>query len=354
MNILVINPGSTSTKVALYTGEEMLDSRNFSHSNEELAKFPETLDQLDFRYEFVMRFLSDTGRRPIDLDCIMSRGGMPPGACSGATAIDDNLIEALRERAVEPHPASLGPIIAARIANEGGGIPAYIYDPITTNELDPIAKVSGVKGIEHDSLCHVLNARAMAISAAQEIGAPFASLNIIVIHIGGGNSVSLWSEGRLRDVYPTDTTAFSAERCGMIRGDRLLRLSMKHGYETVLGWLHGKGGLVSLLGTNDMRIVDQMIEDGDEYALLCMRAMAYQFSKSIAGLFTTVYGKIDGIVFTGGGARWGRLIGEIKERITFLGAPVYMRPGEHEIKALAEGALRVMRGEEAVHRYSEA
>jgi len=351
LNILVINPGSTSTKVAVYADDEMLKNQTLTHSREELSKFPKLLDQLDFRYELVMDFLKTAGFAPGDLDCIMSRGGSPPNVRSGATIIDDNLITALRERPKEPHPASLGPIIAQRIAKEAGGIPAYIYDPITTDELNPLARMFGVKGIEQDSMCHVLNTRAMGISVAKEIGKPFKDLNLIVIHVGGGNSVSLYSDGRLTDVFPTDLTAFSAERCGVLRGERIVQLCQIHGFDTVISWMHGKGGFTSLLGTNDLREVEQMIDNGDENAILCMQAMAYQLSKSICALFAVTYGKIDGIVFTGGGARWPHLMNEIKARIAFLPAPIFMRPGENEIKALAEGALRVMRGEEEAHLY---
>jgi len=351
MNILVINPGSTSTKVAVYADEEMQKNQTLTHSREELSKYAKLMDQLDFRYELIIEFLREAGYEPGDLDCVMSRGGSPPNVRSGATVIDENLTTALRERPKEPHPASLGPIIAARIAKEAGGIPAYIYDPITTDEMNPLARMFGVKGIEQDSMCHVLNTRAMGISVAKEIGKPFADLNLIVVHVGGGNSVSLYSDGRLTDVYPTDLTAFSAERCGVLRGERIVQLCQIHGFDTVIDWMHGKGGFASLLGTNDLREVEQMIDRGDEDAILCMKAMAYQISKSITALFSVVYGKIDGVVFTGGGARWPHLMDEIKGRIAFLNAPIFMRPGENEIKALAEGALRVMRGEETAHIY---
>lgn len=351
MKILVLNPGSTSTKVAVYQNTEEIQKKTISHSREELSAFPALLDQLDFRYGLVIDFLKEANYEPGMLDCVISRGGSPPNANSGATVIGDRLIQALRERPKEPHPASLGPIIAARIA-EIAGIPSYMYDPISADELNPLAKVFGIKGIEHDSMCHLLNGRAMGISVAKELSRPFDSLNLIVAHIGGGNSICFWSKGHPIDTIPGDACTFSAERCGFIRGERLLALCREYGFETVMGWFHGKGGMVSLLGTNDLREVERKIQAGDKDALLCEEAMAYQLAKSIASLFPVTGGEVDGIVFTGGGAYWDRLINDVKSRIAFLNVPFYMRPGENEMKSLAEGALRVMRGEETALEYN--
>ena len=351
MITLVINPGSTSTKVAIYEDNKELRKETLSHSKEELSKYPTILDQLGFRLGLIMGFLGETGYSPSKLDCVVSRGGAPPDARSGATAINEALVTALRERPKEPHPACLGPIIAAHIAAEAG-IPAYMYDPISVDELNPLARVFGVKGIEHDSMCHVLNTRAMAIATAKEIGRPFDKSNFIVVHFGGGNSVSCWRGGLLHDVIPGDAGAFSAERCGAIRCERLIEFCQKYDTKTIIGWFHGEGGMVSLLGTNDFRDVEKMIANGDEYALLCEQAMAYQLSKSIASLFPTVNGCVDGIILTGGGAFWKRLVDDIWNRLQYLKTPIYVRPGENEMQSLAEGAFRVMSGEEEAHTYS--
>lgn len=350
MNILVINPGSTSTKVAIYRDTEEICKKTIAHTREELSKFHDLLDQLDFRYNLVMDFLKESGFESSMLDCIMSRGGSPPNVSSGATRIGERLVKALRERPKEPHPASLGPIIADRIAKEAG-IPAFIYDPITADEMNPLAKVFGIKGIEHDSMSHFLNTHAMGISVAKELGRPFEEMNLIVAHFGGGNSVCFWSKGHPTDVIPGDACAFSSERCGFIRGERLLALCKEYGFETLTKWFHGKGGMVSLLGTNDLREVEKKIQEGDSYALLVAQAMAYQLSKSIASLFPVTCGEVDGIVLTGGGAHWEFLVNEIKKRLEYLKTPIYVRPGENEIQALAEGAYRVMRSEEVAHEY---
>lgn len=351
MYTLVLNPGSTSTKIAIYEDETVLCSKSLSHSKEELGQFDTLLDQLDFRKQLVLQFIDEVGFDMHLLNCIVSRGGSPPNVLAGATTIDENLVIALRERPKEPHPASLGPIIAYDISQQWN-IPAYIYDPITADELNPLAKQFGVKGIEHDSLTHLLNCRAKGISVAKELNKPFESLNLIIVHIGGGNSVTCWEKGHPVDLFPTDYGTFSAERCGSVRLERAVALCKEHGFDEVMKWCHGKGGMVSLLGTNDLREVEKMIQKGDAFALHCQQAMAYQLAKLISALFPVVEGQIDGIVLTGGGAYWDRLVNDIKSRLAYSNVPFFVRPGEHEMQALAEGALRVMNGEERVHTYA--
>lgn len=350
MKILVINPGSTSTKAAVFEDDQELVRENISHSKDELASFKEWTDQLDYRYGLVMQFLKKAGYRPEDLSCVMSRGGSPPGIHAGATAVDERLVDALLNRPLEPHPASLGPVIAARIAEEAG-IPAYIYDPITSDEFDPLAKIYGVKGIAHNSMCHFLNTHAMGIKLAAQLGRAFGDMNILAVHIGGGNSICLWKHGHPVDVVPGDACAFSAERAGLMRSERMVQLVQEYGAETCIGWLHGKGGFVSLLGTNDLREVERQIVEGSNEALLCQKAMAYQLSKYICSLLPAADGAVDGIMITGGGAYWERLTKDVICRLRFLNIPVYIMPGENEMQALAEGALRVMRGEETAQKY---
>jgi butyrate kinase len=350
MKILALNLGSTSTKLAIYNDETEEKKVSLSHSKDEYSRF--WLDQLDFRFDHVMGFLKEAGYKPADFDCVISRGGSPPNILSGATAINDALIKALRERPMEPQPANLSPIIARKIADVAN-IPAYVYDPITSDDLDPLARVTGVKEVKRDSMCHILNGRAMGISVAKEIGRPFDALTLIVAHVGGGNSIGLWSKGRPIETVPGDACAFSAERCGLIRSEKLLQLTQEYDFKTIQGWMHGKGGFVSLLGTNDLREVEKRIVDGDANALLCEQAMAYQLSRFIASLLPVTRGRVDGIVLTGGGAYWDRLVNDIKERLTYLNVPFYVRPGENEMQSLAEGACRIMRKEEQIHTYQE-
>ena len=350
MLALVINPGSTSTKVAVYDDMTEIAAETIRHSLEELSAFDKVMEQLDFRKDLVLGFLEKNNIKPESLKCIMSRGGSPPDVGSGATLVNDELVTALIERPLDGNPASLGPVIADSIAKEAG-IPAYIYDPITTDELSPLAKMFGVKGIEHQSMGHVLNTRAMGIAVSEELGKKFEESDFIVVHIGGGNSVTLWNHGRLTDTVPTDAGTFSAERCGFIRTGHAVSLCKEYGIDTVKKWLSGKGGFVSLTGTNELAKVEEKIEAGDADALKAEQAMAYQLSRSVCSLLPMVHGKLDGIVFTGGGAYWKRLMNDVKGWIEFLDIPVFIRPGENEMQALANGAYRVMTGREQAREY---
>ena len=191
MIILVLNPGSTSTKVAIYEDKTEVFKTSIAHSKEELAQFDSIMDQFEFRYNIVLETLKAAGYTLEQLDCVISRGGAPENALTGATVIDERLIESLRTRPKEPHPAATGPAMAYKISQEMN-IPAWIYDPVSADELSPLARVFGIKGIEHDSMCHVLNSHAMGIAQAKELGKKFEDCTFIVAHFGGGNSTACW------------------------------------------------------------------------------------------------------------------------------------------------------------------
>jgi len=350
---LVLNPGSTSTKVAVFEDKNELFRKSIAHSKEELAPFDTIMDQLDFRYQIVLETLKEAGYTLDQLDCVISRGGAPENALTGATVIDERLVDSLKTRPKEPHPAAIGPVIAYTISKEYG-IPSWIYDPVSADELVPLARVFGVKGIEHDSMCHVLNSHAMAIAQANDLGKKVEDCTFIVAHFGGGNSTACWRKGRLVDVVPGDAGTFSSERCGPLRAEKMVEICAKYDAKTIRGWFHGKGGMVSLLGTNDLRDVEKMIADGDEYALLCEQAMAYQMAKAICSLVPAAEGELDGIILTGGGAFWDRLTDDMKKNLSAINVPVYIRAGENEMLSLAEGAYRLMNGEETAHIYEEA
>ena len=348
--ILVLNPGSTSTKIAIYKNTEELISKNLHHPAKELSRYDSIQAQLGYRYGIIRQFMEEAGYPPDRLDCIISRGGAPPFAKAGATVIDENFLDALVNHPLEQHPAGLGPVIADELAREGG-IPAYIYDPVTANELLPQARLGGIKDMERDSMCHILNGHAQGIAVARELGRKFEEMNLIVAHFGGGNSVCAWVKGHPVDVVPGDACSFSAERCGLIRGEKLLDMVKEEGVDKVRTYFHGKGGIVSWLGTNDLRSVEEEIQRENEQAVLIEQAMAYQLSKSIISLMPAADGAFDGIILTGGGANWRRLTDDVSAHLTFLQLPIYIRPGEKELSALAGGAYRVMTGAETAHRY---
>ncbi len=346
MKILVINPGSTSTKVALFENETRIVEKKIDHSRAELSEFSSISAELPMRIERVKEFLVENETTPEELDVIVSRGGMLPPVRHGAYVIDDYLVETLLERPVEQHASNLGAGIAQAIAREGGEKPAFIYDSISVDELIPLARFSGIKGYDRRSFSHVLNTRAIARAIAEREDFDLLQSNVIVAHLGGGISMNLQSNGEIIDVVSADEGAFSTERAGGIPIYHAARIAREEGADVLYAYEIGKGGFTSYLGTNDAREVERNALAGDDYARSVLEAMAYQAAKAIAGLATVVNGDIRAIVMTGGMSHSTLLTEAIKERVEFIG-PVFIMAGELEMEALASGAYRVMRGEES-------
>ncbi|NLK44027.1 MAG: butyrate kinase [Tissierellia bacterium] len=349
--ILAINPGSTSTKVAVYEDENLVFKYSIDHSTEELAKYPTINDQYEMRYEKILNILEENNIRVEELNIIVGRGGPVAPLKSGAYLVDEVLVDKLRNDPLVHHASNLGGIIAYEMG-KNLGIDALIYDAVSTDELEDIARLSGLKEIPRRSLIHTLNMRASAIKVAKSMGKNYRDLNLIVAHLGGGLSISIHEKGRMVDIVSDDEGAFSPERAGLIPSGALVDFCYKNDKATVAKLLTGKGGLVSYLGTNDAREVEKMIENKDEYAKLVYEAMAYQVAKSIGELATVVEGKVDGIILTGGMAYSKMLTGWIEKRVKFI-SQVIVVPGENELESLAMGGLRVLRGEEKVHRFNQ-
>lgn len=347
--ILVINPGSTSTKVALFEDKDVVSQKTIEHSVEELKKYKDIIDQFEFRLNSVMAFLEENSVTAAELACVVSRGGFLPPVEGGAYKINKEMVDTLKYTPSGKHAANLGAMIAYEIAIRVN-IPAYIYDSLAIDEMEPIAKISGIKGVERKSFVHILNMRATAIKTAQKMGKSYKDLNLIVAHLGGGFSLSLLKKGKVVDMITDDEGAFTPERSGVIPGKELARLCYEKGVLTVEKMLRGEGGFVSYFGTSDTRKVEEMAKSGDEYARLIYEAMAYQIAKSIGELATVAEGDVDGIIITGGIAHSNMLTNWIKKRVDFI-APVFIYPGENEMEALACGALRALHGEETVHTF---
>ncbi len=346
MKILVINPGSTSTKVALFEDTERIVEKKIDHSREELSAFSSIKAELPMRISRVKDFLHEHETSPGELDVIVSRGGMLPPVSHGAYVIDDELVETLLDRPVEQHASNLGAGIAQAIAAEGDGVPAFIYDSISVDELIPLARFSGIKGYDRRSFSHTLNTRAVARVIAEREGFDLLKSNVIVAHLGGGISMNLQSNGEIIDVVSADEGAFSTERAGGVPIYQAARIAREEGADALYAYEIGEGGFTSYLGTNDAREVERMAANGDEEACLVLDAMGYQVAKAIAGLATVVNGNVRAIILTGGMSHMKRLTDAINERVSFI-APVFLMPGELEMEALATGAYRVMRGEES-------
>lgn len=351
--ILVINPGSTSTKIALYEDENEIFSSTVEHEAEEIEKYNKVQDQFEMRKEAVLSLLENNGYDVNKLSAVVGRGGMLPAVKSGAYEVNDKMVDRLKNNPVVEHASNLGALIAHEIANIAG-VSAYIYDSVRVDELNDIARISGMPDIPRASTSHALNSRAMAMKAAKKYGKKYSDMNFVVAHLGGGISVSVHEKGKMVDIIADDEGPFSPERAGRVPCKQLIDLcySGKFDKKAMHKKLRGNGGLKAYLNTVDAREVERMIENGNEKAKLIYEAMAYQVSKGIGELATVVDGQIDAIILTGGIAYSKMLTSWIKKRVEFI-APVEIMPGENEMESLAFGTLRVLRKEETAREYAE-
>lgn len=352
-NILVINPGSTSTKISLFDqGGEEIFKESISHSTEELSQFNSLLEQGPARKKIILDTLEKRNIDTNSLKAVIGRGGILKPLKAGIYGINDKLVDDLKHSPIE-HASNLGGIIASEIAKTIS-IPAYIADPVSVDEFVDIARISGLKGIERKSLLHTLNIRANAFRYAKEQGKKLEELNLIIAHLGGGISIVPLEKGRIVDVNnANDGGPFSPERTGSLPNAALIHLcySGKYSEKELIKLITHQGGLVSYLGTNDVREVLKKIEQGDKYAELIFEAMCYQIAKEIGAMAIVLKGEVEAIILTGGMSFNEILVNKIKDRVEWI-APVTVYPGEEEMKALAEAVIRVQKGEEKVKIYS--
>lgn len=351
--ILAINPGSTSTKIAVFDGREPVFVENIPHSASDLAGFRRIADQYALRREAVVSCLAAHGIQVASLAAVVGRGGMLRPVPAGAFRVNDRMLEELRSHGPREHASNLGAIVAHEIASQAG-ISAFIVDPVSVDEFEPVARISGLPEIERRSLSHALNLKAMARRAASDLGRPYESLDLIVVHMGGGISVSPHRHGRMIDVNQAldGTGPFAPERAGGLPVGDVMRLcfSGRRTYDELFRRIAGRGGLVAHLGTNDARVVEARIAAGDERARLVYQAMAYQVAKEIGAMATVLHGHVDAVVLTGGLANSEMLCNWVRERVAWI-APIIIYPGQDEMKAMVEGVLRVLDGHEPVREY---
>jgi len=346
--ILVVNPGSTSTKVALFSNEQFLFEKKIKHSNEELSIFPKIIDQYEFRLEIILNFLKEKGIDYSTIDAVVGRGGLLKPIASGTYRVNEKMLEDLRKGTSGEHASNLGGILASGIAKKLS-IPAYLVDPVVIDEMKPIARISGMPEIPRVSILHALNQKAVARKAALDLGKKYEKANFIIAHLGGGISVGVHCQGKIIDVNNAlnGEGPFTPERSGGVPIGALVELcfSGKFTKDEIMKKIKGKGGLVAYLNTNDVREVLSRIKQGDKKAKLILEAMAYQVAKEIGAGATVLKGQIDAIILTGGIAYANEFINMVKDRISFLSL-VMIYPGEEEMLALCNGALRVLKGEE--------
>lgn len=347
--ILAVNPGSTSTKLAVYDDEIRYAAETLRHNPQELA--PIIIDQLDYRTALVSQWLDSICLRE-KLSAVVGRGGMLKPIPGGTYTVNQRVREDLILGVQGQHAANLGGLIAHRLAIDLG-LPAYIVDPVSTDEFIPEARVSGIPEIQRYSLSHALNIRAIARRAAMDLGHDLQSINLIIVHLGGGISVAPLRGGRMLDVNNANEMGpFSPERSGGLPVGDLIELaySGKYSREELLAKVFRGGGLLAYLGTNEGFEVERRIQAGDKRAEFIYRAMAYQVAKEVGAMATVLCGTVRAIAVTGGLAHSTLLTDWIKEYVRFI-APILIYPGEDELLSLAQGCLRVLRGEEMPQEY---
>jgi butyrate kinase len=353
MRLLIINPGSTSTKIAVYEDDREILSANISHSAEELAPYAKIVDQKAFRKDIILKTLEAKGIEPSSLTAVIGRGGLLVPIPSGAYRVNDRMLDDLYKGVQGEHASNLGGLIADEIARPLGR-PAFIVDPVVVDELDDWARLSGVPEIRRRSIFHALNHKYSARLAARELGRSYESVNLIVCHLGGGISIGVHERGRVVDVNNAlnGEGPIAPERAGTVPAGDLVALaySGKYAEGDLKKLLTGRGGMVAHLKTNDMRETLKRIAAGDQDARLVFTAMAVTVAKQIGACAAVLRGRVDGVVLSGGLAHSPEFIDKIKEYIEFLG-PVFVFPGENEMIALAQAGLRVLRGEEPARTY---
>jgi len=353
ITVLVINPGSTSTKIAVYEDGDELFSENVNHSAEEIAAFACIADQHEFREHHIRAALDRRGFGVERLSAVVGRGGMLRPIPSGVYAVDARMREELLSGRYGEHASNLGALIADDFGKEVG-IPAYIADPVIVDELDDVARVAGNRHFTRKSIFHALNQKAVSRRWCRENGRSYETATLVVAHMGGGVTVGLHKDGRVVDVNNglNGEGPFSPERSGTLPAGDLVKLCFSGAYEEreVLKMVSGKGGMVSLMGTNDMRAVEEGWRIGDPEASLYFRAFIYQVGKAIGALAAAAHRPLEAIILTGGVAHSKPVVEGIREMVGFM-APLVVYPGEGELEALALAGTRALKGECEVLEY---
>jgi butyrate kinase len=353
--ILAINPGSTSTKFALFREDELVFGKTLRHTSSELSGFKRITDQFHFRKGLIMNELAEQN---VDLDSIsavVGRGGLIKPIESGIYEVNERMIEDLRNGLMGNHASNLGGLIANDIASSLPGARAFIVDPVVVDEMEPVARISGHPAIERISIFHALNQKAVARKYAGSINMRYEDLNLILVHMGGGISVGAHRRGRVIDVNNAldGDGPFSPERSGGLPSGQLAELcfSGKYDQTELKSMLTGKGGIFAYLGTNSFIEVCEMAEKGDKKAMLITEAIAYQISKEIGAMATVLEGRVDAIILTGGLAYQEEHVERIRKRVGFIGK-VIVSPGEDEIRALAFNGLLALNGKIKIKEYA--
>lgn len=350
---LIINPGSTSTKIGVFEDEILLFEETLRHSTEEIAQYASIVDQKDFRKDIIVNLLNEKNFDIKSLNMVVGRGGMLKPIPGGTYAVTDDLLNDLKIGKQGQHASNLGGILAREIG-DSIGVPSFIVDPVVVDEMMPIARYSGVPELPRTSVFHALNQKAVAKRYANEIGKAYTDLNLIVVHMGGGVSVGAHKNGRVIDIFNAldGDGAFSPERAGSVPSGALVKMcfSGKYTEKEVYKKLVGNGGFNAYMGTNDMRDVEKAVLAGDKNAEEIRDAFILQVAKDMGSMACVLEGKVDQIIVTGGIAYDKGVVAGLKERAEWI-APFTVYPGEDELLALVQGGLRVVNGVEEAMKY---
>lgn len=345
--VLAINPGSTSTKIAVYDGDTKVFVKNIHHSNEELAPYEKIVDQFPLRKQAILKALAEEGVELSSLNVIVGRGGLIHPVESGVYEVNDRMKADLANSPIGHHASNLGGLIADDLAKELTGVKAYIADPVVVDEMLPVARMTGCPSMERTSIFHALNQKAVGRAYAEKIGTQYEKLNLIVAHLGGGISIGAHEQGKVIDVNNAldGEGPFTPERSGTLPAGALVDLcfSGEMTQAEVRKIIKGEGGLVALLGSNDALAAENRALAGDQLAIDVLDAMSYNVGKSIGAMAAVLKGKVDAILITGGMAYSPIMVKYMEEMVKFI-APVVIYPGEDEMKALAQNGVRVLEG----------
>lgn len=350
--ILVINPGATSTKFAVYDGEILVFKKTIEHPTEDISIFTKVIDQYEYRLRLVLQQLEKENIDILTFKAVVGRGGILKPLKGGTYGITQEMVDDLWEAKRGEHASNLGAVMAYGLA-EILKIPSYIVDPVSVDEMEPVARISGLPDLPRSSLSHALNSKAVARKVANQLGKSYNEMNLIVAHLGTGISVTPHKMGRMIDVNNAkEEGPISPDRCGGLPVGQFLRLAFsgKYTFNELKEILNCKGGMFAYLGTADIRKAFAMADSGDVQAGIVLDAISYQVAKEIGGMATVLSGNVECIILTGGIAYSERIVNEIKKRVQFI-APIIVVPGEEELEALAFGAIRVLRGQEEVQLY---
>ena len=351
--LLVINPGAVSTKIAVFEGESCVWQKTLPHSADDLSGYAALIDQVPYRKRLIEEELKNAGIDAGAFGAVAGRGGILAPVPGGTYEISGELLDDARSFKYGEHASNLGPILAAGFA-AAAGCAAYVADPVSTDELAPEARVSGLAGMDRVCRFHALNHKAVARAAAERMGRRYEDVNFVIAHLGTGVSVGAHVRGRVVDVFDAmNEGSMSVDRAGGVPAIPLIDecYSGKYSHREMKRRVNGSGGIYSYLGTKDMREVERLAAEGGSTAVKAVDAFAYQIAKDIGAMAAVCRGEVDRVILTGGMVRFKYLTDEIASRVKFL-APLEVIPGEEEMSALALGALRVLRGDERAKNYA--